>query len=439
MLLSFLYYKRSWLWMVIIFSCISCGPSNRGLFGKKTPHEKYKKSLEDAGLYGTRLGALWAQAADKSLTRPISVTIPYKETGYFEMDTPSAAGYIFSAKRGEMVNVNVETNPANGFLLFIELWERIVNDEPEFLTGANAEERNIQYEIKQDGEYIIRLQPELLQAMAYTITITTGPSLAYPVNKKDNPRILSFWGAPRDGNSRSHEGIDILAPKYTPAVAVAEGFVTRVSENNLGGRVVFLRPTGKNYSLYYAHLDTQLVRSGERVNVGDTIGLIGNTGNAQSTPAHLHFGIYTSGGAIDPLPFVNTNRPPIRTVKADTGFITKHVRMKNTTTLYMGSSTASVQKETINQGAIAKVLGATDDLYKIQLPSDEEGFIKSAFVTIQPLLKETITESKPLLDSPGSNTPIKKQLMTGSTITVIGTFGDYYFVESENIRGWIKK
>ena len=438
MLISFLNSRFSLVWIVVVF-CVSCDPVNRGLFSKRTPHENYKKRLEDAGLYDTKMAALWLQAAEKSLARPTGITIPYKETGYFEMDNPSASGFIFSAKKGEMVNVNIETNPASDLILFIELWEKNTNEETDLLHAAESDERSIRYEIKKDGQYIVRLQPELLQAMAFTITITTGPSLAYPVNKKDDPRIISFWGAPRSGNTRSHEGIDILAPKFTPAIAAADGHVTRVSVNKLGGKVIFLRPAGKNYSLYYAHLDSQLVSQGESVEVGDTIGLIGNTGNARNTPAHLHFGVYTRSGAINPLPFVNTDRSPAISVKADTGLITKYVRLKNTSYLYTVSSTSSGQKETITQGSIAKIIAATDDLYKIQLPSQQERFIKSDLATIQPLRTEIINEPTILVDSPATIAPVKKQLLAGSEITVKGVFGDYYFVEWENIRGWIKK
>jgi len=49
------------------------------------------------------------------------------------------------------------------------------------------------------------------------------------------------------------------------------------------------------------------VSEGQFVKRGETVGLVGNTGNAKHTPSHLHFGIYTSACAIDPLPFVNKN------------------------------------------------------------------------------------------------------------------------------------
>ena len=62
--------------------------------------------------------------------------------------------------------------------------------------------------------------------------------------------------------------------------------------------------------LYYAHLDRQLVQPGQHVRPGDTLGLVGNTGNARTTVPHLHFGIYQSGrGAVDPWPYLHRADP----------------------------------------------------------------------------------------------------------------------------------
>ena len=80
--------------------------------------------------------------------------------------------------------------------------------------------------------------------------------------------------------------------------------------NNLGGKVVFMRPSGKNLSLYYAHLDSQIVETGQRVTTGQVLGLVGNTGNARTTPAHLHFGIAGGKGWVNPLPYVK-NSPKV--------------------------------------------------------------------------------------------------------------------------------
>ena len=114
-----------------------------------------------------------------------------------------------------------------------------------------------------------------------------------------------MWGDARDAGARSHEGIDIGAPRGTPVIAAAAGTISRVQESDIGGKTVSLSVKDRNLSLYYAHLDLQLVQQGQKVNVGDTIGLVGNTGNAITTEPHLHFGIYGYSGAIDPFPFVN--------------------------------------------------------------------------------------------------------------------------------------
>jgi hypothetical protein len=163
----------------------------------------------------------------------------------------------------------------------------------------------LQYKVDESLVHLIRLQPELLSSGSYTISIVSLPSLSFPVQGKGNKAIQSFWGADRDGGKRRHEGIDIFAPKLTPAVASADGYVTGVRDGGIGGKTVWLRPDGKNIFLYYAHLDKQLVQEGQAVKKGDVIGLVGNTGNAKYTPAHLHFGVYTFGGPVDPLPFVN--------------------------------------------------------------------------------------------------------------------------------------
>ena len=77
----------------------------------------------------------------------------------------------------------------------------------------------------------------------------------------------------------------------------------------LGLSYVWLYDARRGQALYYAHLDSQIVQAGVQVDVGDTLGLVGNTGNARSTSPHLHFGIYRHGeGALDPLPFIDTRR-----------------------------------------------------------------------------------------------------------------------------------
>ena len=127
--------------------------------------------------------------------------------------------------------------------------------------------------------------------------------MTFPVQGGQSRGIGSPFGAERGGGLRRHRGVDLFAPRGTPVLAAADGRVWRVGWDPLGGRVIWQRDPKHGAWLYYAHLDRQLVRFGQRVSAGDVIGLVGNTGNARTTPPHLHFGVYAPG-AIDPAPLL---------------------------------------------------------------------------------------------------------------------------------------
>ena len=105
---------------------------------------------------------------------------------------------------------------------------------------------------------------------------------------------------------RLHEGQDIFAPRDTPVVSATDGVVVRIGENKLGGHTVsVLGPGARTY--YYAHLDhyAEGIHVGQLIARGTVIGYIGNTGNARTTPPHLHFGVYGRQGALNPLPLLS--------------------------------------------------------------------------------------------------------------------------------------
>lgn len=123
-------------------------------------------------------------------------------------------------------------------------------------------------------------------------------SLPVPVQGVTPARLADTWGAARAGGRR-HEGIDIFAARGTPVLSTTQGVVMQVGTNNLGGQVVWVFGPGRQRH-YYAHLDAYAdIQRGQWVAVGEVLGYVGNTGNAQGTPPHLHYGIY-DGGAINP-------------------------------------------------------------------------------------------------------------------------------------------
>lgn len=118
------------------------------------------------------------------------------------------------------------------------------------------------------------------------------------------PRDLDdSWGAPRDGGRRPHRGIDIFAARGTPVVAVASGIISYIGEQPKGGQCLWLT-TESGTSFYYAHLDRWApgIYEGMEVESGDLLGYVGNTGNALTTPPHLHFGISHNDEMVNPYP-----------------------------------------------------------------------------------------------------------------------------------------
>ena len=120
------------------------------------------------------------------------------------------------------------------------------------------------------------------------------------------------WGAPRDGGERRHKGIDIFAPRGTQIVAVADGILSYIGDQPKGGHCLWLT-TESGTSFYYAHLDRWApgIYEGMEVISGDLLGFVGNTGNAISTPSHLHFGINQNDEMINPYP-VLTRAVPVK-------------------------------------------------------------------------------------------------------------------------------
>jgi peptidoglycan LD-endopeptidase LytH len=123
-----------------------------------------------------------------------------------------------------------------------------------------------------------------------------------PIRRVRARQIADTFGAPREGE-RLHQGQDIFAPRGTPVFSATEGYVWRIAETRLGGNTVsVLGAGGRIY--YYAHLEGYApdLAVGHRVTPETVLGYVGNTGNARGTPPHLHFGVYTMNGAINPRP-----------------------------------------------------------------------------------------------------------------------------------------
>ena len=137
-----------------------------------------------------------------------------------------------------------------------------------------------------------------------------GSTLQMPVVGIQKYHLSNSWGAARDGGRRKHKGIDIFAPKGTAVVAVADGIISYIGEQPKGGQVIWLT-TESGASFYYAHLDRWApgLYEGMEVRSGDLLGYVGNTGNARTTPPHLHFGVNQNDEMVNPYPILTRANP----------------------------------------------------------------------------------------------------------------------------------
>jgi murein DD-endopeptidase MepM/ murein hydrolase activator NlpD len=276
------------------------------------PHESYRRSLDAAGLGDTALARDWIAAAERALREPDTVSLPIQATVRHLASEPRAYGFRLDLKRGRVLETRLRVEGDQPGQVFIDLF-RVEPDGPEHVAHADRGSLHLRHEIRRDGTYILRLQPELLRGGSLRMTHDTSAALAFPVAGRDVSAVRSYFRDPRDGGRREHHGLDIFAPRGTPVLAAADGLVTSVGTNRLGGNVVWIWDPARGQTQYYAHLSSWAVDAGERVRAGDVVGYVGNTGNARTTPPHLHFGIYVRReGPIDPLPFVSGAKGPQR-------------------------------------------------------------------------------------------------------------------------------
>lgn len=408
-----------------------------------TPHEAYLRGLHDAGLAGTALSKAWIFEAAEAIEHPRSVELPFQEEGFLAPEAPDAVGYRFALRRGQTLTVRLDVQSDEGTRVFLDLL-RIAEDEsdPPRPVEADTLPDGLVYEPFRDGEFIVRIQPELLRGGQYAVILTLDPALSFPVAGLGTRAIQSVWGDERDGGRRSHEGVDIFARRGTPVVASVPGRISRANVTNLGGKVVWLRDDKRNRSLYYAHLDSQAVSAGQLVEVGDTLGFVGNTGNARTTPPHLHFGVYyRRQGAVNPAPFLNPPPGRLADVEVDRSRYGQWIRVPTDGIhLREGPSRRAAVAAELAADTPARVMGGSADWYRVALPDGTEGYVAAR-------LTETLTELEPLIaaadlpvqTAPKAGAPRSETVQAGSAVAVTGRFAGFLQVRAPSGRlAWVQ-
>src|SRR5262245_6197430 len=244
--------RRATNLVLLLAACSALEKLPDRLLDRRTAREKYEAGLDAAGLAVTALVRDWKAAGARALHAAPVVSLPIEEQGYFAPAEPAALSWRVAVKRGQRLSLVVTFAADSTARLFLEVWRDSRDTIAMFerLIEADSGARSLHWSPRRNGELIVRVQPELLRGGRFTAKLGVDPVLAFPVENRGERDIQSRFGAPRDGGRRDHHGVDIFAPRGTPALASANGVVRRVETTTLGGKVVWLRDE-EGYALYY--------------------------------------------------------------------------------------------------------------------------------------------------------------------------------------------
>ncbi|SHH04440.1 M23 family metallopeptidase [Massilia sp. CF038] len=171
-----------------------------------------------------------------------------------------------------------------------------------------------------EADLPLRPVPSAVSAVAEVPNVaqpTAGDSstakLLVPVEGIKAAQLSDNFDQPR-GSERHHEALDIMAPKGTKVLAVADGKVVKLFTSKPGGLTVYQFDPTEKYAYYYAHLDryADTLKEGAPIKRGDLIGYVGATGNANPAAPHLHFAVveltpekqWWKGTPVNPFPLM---------------------------------------------------------------------------------------------------------------------------------------
>lgn len=123
----------------------------------------------------------------------------------------------------------------------------------------------------------------------------SGAGLLIPVQGVAAASLVDTYEQSR-GQGRRHDAIDIIAPRGTPVLAVADGVVMKLFQSERGGITLYELAPDRRTIYYYAHLDRYAagIAEGKPLRRGQVLGYVGDTGDAVPGNYHLHFEVSTT-------------------------------------------------------------------------------------------------------------------------------------------------
>lgn len=407
-------------------------------------HAGYLHSLEQVGLSDSALGRDWISSADRALQETIKVTPPVEEVFYVDHAQAFATAYEFEVKRGQRIECMVIYSGREPARLFIDLFRKTSTTAQDWIRIASAKEetRELRFEPRIDGTYILRLQPELLRGGNFRVTIRQVAALEFPVAGRNSRAIQSRFGDSRDGGRRKHHGVDIFASRHTSVVAPSRAYVQHVGENDLGGRVIWLYDSKRSLYIYLAHLQTRDVKQNTWVDAGQSVGTVGNTGNARTTPPHLHFGLYSRGeGPIDPYNYIAEVDAKPAEIAAELDFLGQWVRIREKgITLRSAAAPRANPIAELELHTPCQIWAASGKQYRVLLPDERKGYIPASCVESlqEEILAHDIRETQLVRSRPLLDAPAVAQVNIGENCSILGEFQGFWFIRTQlGNRGWL--
>ena len=320
----------------------------------------------------------WERAGGAALAAARPVTLPLREAVYLPPDQPAVLAWSFPLRRGQVLAIEAETMDEESVPV-LELLQADGSGEYRRVAGGGRALSSLEFEVPQTGEYALRVRGEPGRGGRFVLSVRAPRALAFPVAGRDAGAIRGSFGDGRDGGRRDHDGIDIFAPRGTPVLAAASAVVSRVETDRTGGRVIWAWDEVRALSYFYAHLERQLVRRGAPIAAGDTIGTVGNSGNARGSSPHLHFGIYRPGTVpIDPAPFLAGAAGELPDSPRDSAVagLGNWARTRTDAVRLRASPerNASIVSQ-LEQGTVVRLVGAVQEWRRVRLADGTAGFV----------------------------------------------------------------
>ena len=298
---------------------ITAGQVQRSLAQAKDAHQKAALQVADLS---SQLQALQARLVQLQADEAAAVK-RYQQAKLVLRDR-AIAGYVRSPSAP--VNQLLEAGDVNDLGRLLELLDAVVRADKKRVDDYEAAKAAISKELADVVDWADRTRSTLavstlvLQGAEATLLASEVRYAAVRAGGDVVARGFVFpvggphsygdsYGAPRMTGTQYehlHQGTDIFAASGTPLLACERGVLIRVGTDTLGGTKLWLvGASGTRY--YYAHLSAfaEGVMENKVVEAGEVVGYVGNTGNALTTPAHLHFQVHPGGGPpVNPYPLL---------------------------------------------------------------------------------------------------------------------------------------